>query len=226
MQIQLSTTDYQFGRTKLFLRDKPAALLETRLAQIQALRLARLKAEIERKRQEEEQRRLEEEQRQEEEKKRKDAEQATLASEALRAAQEAEARRLEAAKNAPPEEPAPPPPPKEPEPAPQMAEFQNHLAAKKVTDPDQAPEPIPADAPTREEIEDRLMENPSWLEERKLKKVSAWKRVGAARGGRPMQGTATPCRSWVLTRRRPQRARIVSGGCGNPITALGFVHQA
>ena len=67
-QIQLPATDYQFGRTKLFLRDKPAALLETRLAQIQALRLAKLKAEIERKRKEEEERRLAEEARMEEEK--------------------------------------------------------------------------------------------------------------------------------------------------------------
>lgn len=61
MQIQLPATDFQYGRTKIFLRDKPAALLETRLAQIQALRLAKLKAEIERKRKEEEEHRAAEE---------------------------------------------------------------------------------------------------------------------------------------------------------------------
>jgi len=129
----------------------------------------------------------------------------------VRAAQEAEARRLEAAKNAPPEPPPPPPEPEEipertgcvdtkrlfscalpiavqsltlaigtyllPEPAsnaavaPPPAIVALETGQPASHNPDEAPEPIPKNAPSREEIYERLNNNPSWQEERQLRKV-------------------------------------------------------
>jgi hypothetical protein len=57
--------------------------------------------------------------------------------------------------------PAPPPP---------IIEFKKGAAPVKE-DPDAPPEPIPEGTPSREEIEDRLMQEPSWMEERQLKKA-------------------------------------------------------
>ena len=94
-QLGLAVGDYQFGRSKLFLRDKPAALLEMRLAQIQAQRLARLKAEVERKRKEEEERKKREEEerlaREEEERIRREEEEKSAAGLAAKKRAEEEA---------------------------------------------------------------------------------------------------------------------------------------
>jgi len=83
--------DYQVGKTKVFIRDKPAAILETRLAQIQAQRLALLKIEIEKKKKEEEERRKKEEEerkKREEEERKKREEQERIAAEQARIAAE------------------------------------------------------------------------------------------------------------------------------------------
>jgi len=34
-ELQITESDYRFGKSKLFIRDRPASMLETRLAQIQ-----------------------------------------------------------------------------------------------------------------------------------------------------------------------------------------------